>query len=370
VQIIAAVADGPYAPFRLAPVDLAVPRPDEVLVEIRGVGLCHTDIAARDGIYGLPYPVVVGHEGSGTVTAVGGEVEHVAPGDSVAISFSSCGACVPCGRGRPAYCAAFTEQNYIGSRPDGSTTLAEEGRVIHGHFFGQSSFATHVLANRSNTVKVSTQLDISLVGPLGCGIQTGAGAVMRSMACEAGSALLVLGAGPVGLAAVMGAAIVGCSQVVVVEPVEARRKTALALGATEAIDPGEGRLVDDIHGCIPEGPNYVFDTTGIVEVITAAVGTVAQNAVLGLVGVPTDFSVNLPINVVAAMQKGLTIRGIVEGDSDPAQFIPELLQYHAQDRFPFDSLITTYPLSDINDAVAAQERGDVTKLVLIPDVAG
>jgi aryl-alcohol dehydrogenase len=370
VQIIAAVADGPHSPFRLAPVELAVPRPDEVLVEIRGTGLCHTDLAARDGIYGLPYPVVVGHEGSGIVTAVGGDVEHLAPGDTVAISFSSCGACVPCGRGRPAYCASFTAQNYIGSRPDGSPTLTENGRTVHAHFFGQSSFATHVLANGNNTVKVATQLDISLVGPLGCGIQTGAGAVMRSMACEVGSALLILGAGPVGLAAVMGAAIVKCAQIVVVEPLAARRETALALGATDAIDPGEGRLADAILGCIPGGPNYVFDTTGIVEVINGAIDTVAQNAVLGLVGVPTDFSVNLPINIVAAMQKGLTVRGIVEGDSDPAQFIPELLQHHAQGQFPFDSLITTYPLSDINNAVAAQERGDVVKLVLIPDISG
>lgn len=218
-----------------------------------------------------------------------------------------------------------------------------------------------------NTVKVDTDLDISLVGPLGCGIQTGAGAVMKSMNCAEGSSLVVLGGGPVGLAAVMGAVIRGCSTIIVVEPVESRRTLASQLGATQVIDPVGENLTQRIMEITPDGVDYIFDTTGRTEVITAAMDCAAQNATVGLVGVPADFSVNLPLNIVGAMQKGLTVRGIVEGDSQPQSFIPELLAYHAAGKFPFDTIISTYPFSKINEAVAAQERGEVTKLVLVPD---
>lgn len=367
MQITAAVAHGPHQDFSIETVELSSPRSDEVLVEIRGVGLCHTDIAARDGIYGLPYPLVLGHEGSGVVVAVGKDVTSVAPGDKVAMSFSSCGTCRPCAAGRPAYCTTFAQENYIGSRPDGTETMLANGSPVHANFFGQSSFATHVLVTERNTVKVDTALDIALVGPLGCGIQTGAGAVMKSMNCVKESSLVVLGGGPVGLAAVMGAVIQGCSTIIVVEPVENRRTTATRLGATHVIDPISENVTHRIMEITADGIDYIFDTTGRTEVITAAIDAAAQNATVGLVGVPADFSVNLPLNIVGAMQKGLTVRGIVEGDSQPQSFIPELLGYHAAGRFPFDSIITTYPFSKINDAVAAQERGEVTKLVLVPD---
>lgn len=367
MEITAAVAHGAHTEFVLETVDLADPRADEVVIEIKGIGLCHTDIAARDGVYGLPYPLILGHEGSGIVVAVGDAVTSLRPGDTVAVSFSSCGHCRPCTTGRPAYCTTFTQENYIGSRPDGSSTVSSDGASVHAHFFGQSSFATHVLANERNTVKVDTDLDIALVGPLGCGIQTGAGAVMNSMACTRGSSLVVLGGGPVGLAAVMGAVIRGCTTIVAVEPVEARRSLALKLGATHVIDPIDIDLNAAITEILPDGVDYVFDTTGRVDVIDAAIAATAQNATVGLVGVPADFSVSLPVNIVGAMQKGLTVRGIVEGDSVPATFIPELLGHHAAGHFPFDTLITTYPFSKINDAVAAQERGEVTKLVLVPD---
>ncbi|WP_067650445.1 NAD(P)-dependent alcohol dehydrogenase [Nocardia harenae] len=367
MQITAAVSDGPHRDFDLRTLDLAEPRAGEIVVEIRGVGVCHTDIAARDGGYGLPYPLVLGHEGSGVVTAVGAAVTTVAPGDPVALSFSSCGRCRPCTQGREAYCVDFAQENYIGSRPDGSATLSAAGATVHGHFFGQSSFASHVLTTERNTVKVETDLDVALVGPLGCGIQTGAGAVLNSMSCTPGSALVVLGGGPVGLAAVMGAVLRGCSAIVVVEPVAARRELALRLGATHVLDPVGADVTARILDILPEGGDYVFDTTGRVPVIEAAIAAAGQNATVGLVGVPADFATNLPLNIVAAMQKGLTVRGIVEGDSRPHEFIPELLRHHAAGRFPFDSLITTYPFSKINDALAAQERGEVTKLVLIPD---
>jgi aryl-alcohol dehydrogenase len=367
VKIRAAVARAAHQDFVLEDLDLAPLRAEDVLVEIRGVGLCHTDIAARDGVYGLHYPIVLGHEGSGVVVAVGTGVTSIVPGDEVALSFSSCGTCRTCTTGRSPYCEHFTEENYIGSRPDGSNALSASGTEVHGHFFGQSSFSTHAVATERNVVKVESELDVSLLGPLGCGIQTGAGAVMRSMACTPGSTLVVLGAGPVGLAAVMGAVLQGCTTIIVVEPLASRRDVALELGATDVVDPADGPIDDQILAVAKGGTDYVFDTSGRVEVIEGAIRAVGPNAVVGLVGVPSDFSVDLPVNIVAAMQRGLTVKGIVEGDSNPKEFIPELLEHHRAGRFPFDRLITTFKLSEINEAVAAQHRGEVTKVVLIPD---
>lgn len=363
-----AVATAPHSHLELREIDLSDPGPSEVLVEVRGVGLCHTDVAARDGIYGLPYPIVLGHEGSGIVLGIGEDVTSVAPGDAVALSFSSCGVCTSCVSGRPAYCKRFTQENYIGTRPDGTTLMSDASGAVHSHFFGQSSFAMHALANERNVVKVDPAV-VDIAGPLGCGLQTGAGAVMRSMSCPPGSSLLVLGAGPVGLAAVMGGVIQGCSEIVVVEPYAARRELALSLGATRALDPLDGVLTDQMRAVLPDGFEFVFDTTGRVDVITAALEVIDTSATLGLVGVPSDFSVDLPLNIVATMQRGLTVKGIVEGDSDPQTFIPELLEHHRAGRFPFDRMITTFPFARINEAIDAQHRGEVVKVVLVPDLA-
>lgn len=367
MKITAALAKTPGTGFSIEEIELAPPRPEEIIVEIRGVGLCHTDVAARDGFYGLPYPSVLGHEGSGIVTETGSEVKSVKPGDSVLISFSSCGSCRTCKSGRTPYCENFTEQNYIGSRPDGTNSLSLNGQPVHGHFFGQSSFASHAVATERNVVKVESELDVSLLGPLGCGIQTGAGAIMRSMNCVAGSTLVVLGAGPVGLAAVMGGVLQGCSKILVVELLASRRDLAIDLGATHVLDPSEGPIPEQILAAARGGADYIFDTTGRPDVIASAIEAAAVNAVVGLVGVPRDLSVALPINIVATMQRGLTIKGIVEGDSNPHDFLPELLEHHRQGRFPFERLITTYPLAEINEAVAAQHRGDAAKVVLLPN---
>lgn len=207
-SITAALARESGGPFDVEKVELADVGPREVLVEIRGVGLCHTDIAARDGFFGLPYPMVLGHEGSGVVVEVGPDVRSVEPGDWVALSFASCGECKQCTDNRPAYCREFGARNYGGGvRADGSTAITQDGEAVVGDFFGQSSFATHALASERNVVKVDRDVPLELVGPLGCGIQTGAGAVLNSMNCAAGESILVLGTGPVGLAAVMAARI-------------------------------------------------------------------------------------------------------------------------------------------------------------------
>lgn len=369
MQIVAAVTRAPNAPFTLEQIELDAPRADEILIRIVGAGICHTDLVAQAGSFPMAMPAVFGHEGAGIVEAVGTEVRKVQPGDRVAITFLSCGRCPTCERHEPAYCHARRTLNYRGARADGSATLCDGNGAISGSFFGQSSFATHAIALERNVVKVPQEMPLHIAGVLGCGVQTGAGAVMRSMACRPGSTLLVLGGGAVGLSAVMGAVIQGCQTIIVVEPNALRRDLALTLGATHTIDPaGAPDLGLAVRSISPHGADYVLDTSGVPAVVGAVPACLAPRGTFGFVGVPPAAAreLGLPGTLLTAMGNGYTYRGIIEGDSDPDQFIPELMELHLQGRFPFDKLIKTYPLAEINRAIAEQQQGLCTKPVLLP----
>jgi aryl-alcohol dehydrogenase len=366
MQISAAVVQEVGAPFTLTEVDLQDPAPDEVVVQIAGVGLCHTDIAVKEGHMPFPLPGVLGHEGSGTVVSVGADVTTVAAGDQVAISFNSCGACRHCAKGEPAYCHNFLEYNFGGVRSDGSSGLASAGTKLGANFFGQSSLATHALAHERNVVKLPPGAPVELVGPLGCGIQTGAGAVMNSLDVQPGSTVVVTGAGGVGLSAVLAAVVREAAAIIVVDLHESRRVLATELGATHAVDPQAGPLAEQIREIAPAGADYAIDTTAVTPVVEQVLASLGMRGMLGLVGVPADLQAVLTVGLFQPPLLGLTIRGIVEGDADPQTFIPYLLDLHSQGKFPFDKLITTMPLAQINEAVAAQHRGEVLKVVLTP----
>jgi aryl-alcohol dehydrogenase len=366
MQISAAVVKEVGAPFTITDIDLQDPAPDEVVVQIAGAGICHTDIAVQHGHLPFPLPGVLGHEGSGTVVEIGAEVTTVAVGDQVAISFNSCEGCRQCAKGQPAYCHNFLEYNFGGVRSDGSSGLASAGTKLGSNFFGQSSLATHALAHERNVVKLPAGAPLELVGPLGCGIQTGAGAVMNSLDVQPGSTLVITGAGAVGLSAVMAAVVREAASIIVVDLQPARQALAIELGATHAIDPKAGPLAEQIREIAPDGADYAIDTTAVAPVVEQLLASLGMRGVLGMIGVPADPRAVFSVGLFQPPLTGLTIRGIIEGDADPQVFIPYLLSLHSQGKFPFDKLITTMPLAQINEAVEAQNRGEVLKAVLTP----
>jgi aryl-alcohol dehydrogenase len=364
MQVTAAVAHGPGKDFTLESVELDAPRPDEILVRVAAVGVCHTDLVAREG--GMPFsmPAVLGHEGAGVVEQVGSAVTKVAVGDRVALTFRSCGQCDRCKSGDPAYCYSMPALNYIGMRPDGSKALKQGEDAVSSNFFGQSSFATYCLAYETNVLKLPADIPFELAAPLGCGIQTGAGGVMLALACPKGSSLLITGGGAVGLSAVMGAAIQGCGAIIVVEPHAARRALATELGATHVIDPAASPdLAATIRAILPQGVDYAFDTTGRPDTLSAIMGALAPKGVLGIVGIPPPGTA-LPGDLGAVLTFGQTVRGIIEGDSDPDVYIPELVEHWRAGRLPLEKLVKTYPFDQINAAIAAQHHGDCVKVVL------
>ncbi|MEU5211802.1 NAD(P)-dependent alcohol dehydrogenase [Streptomyces sp. NPDC020742] len=358
MRIRAACVESVGGPFIVRDLDLEGPGPGEVLVRTAAAGICHTDLSTRQVWPRLP--MVFGHEGAGTVEAVGAGVTGLAPGDRVCMSYRSCGACEQCTAGHTAYCSTgINALNASGARPDGSTALSRDGAPVFGHFFSQSSFATHALAHQRNCVRIPADFSPVLAAPLGCGVQTGAGTVLQVLRPEPGASLAVFGAGSVGLSAVMAAVAVGC-EVVAVDPVPARREAALDLGAV-AIDPAAaGDVSAAVRHATDGGPHHALDTTGQSAVISQAIAALRQRGALALVGIGKTAE----FDVMTVMTKGLRLRGVIEGDADPALFIPRLIELHRQGKLPVERIVTEFPFAEIETAARAAAAGEVIKPVL------
>lgn len=360
----AAVVRQSGGPFQIEDVVLDEPRPDEVLVRVVATGMCHTDMVVRDQLYPVPLPAVLGHEGASVVERVGANVRKVVPSDHVVLSFASCGTCDSCQRGRPTYCRQFFPLNFGGGRLDGSTATQHDHEIVHDHFFGQSSFGTYALANERSVVKVREDVPLELLGPLGCGIQTGAGAVMNALRIEAGRSFATWGSGAVGLSAVMAARAVGATTIIAVDTKPNRLQLALELGATHTVNAAEEDSVEAVQRITNGlGVDYSLESTGVPAVLRQAIDALDIGGVCGVVGAPA-LGTEATFDWNGLMVPGKTVRGIVEGDSVPDIFIPQLIDLYAQGRFPFDKLVKFYPLEEINQAAADSERGDTLKPVV------
>ncbi|OBB96808.1 NAD(P)-dependent alcohol dehydrogenase [Mycolicibacterium peregrinum] len=348
---------------QLTDVQIRPPRGDEVLVRIDAVGICHTDVSVAARFRKLP--MVFGHEGAGTVIEVG---PNAVPGvgDQVVLTFASCGACSNCQADTPAYCERSTDLNMRGTRGE-SSALHADGVPIGGGFFGQSSFCTYAIAGSRNAVVLPEPIDPALAAPLGCSVQTGVGAVLNVLAPQPTDALVVFGAGAVGLSAVMGARIAGCRAVVAVDPIAERRSLATELGATATIDPTAG---GDVAAAVLEltgGAAAAVDTTARPDVLMTAITVLRERGTLALLGLGA-LTAELP--VAAIMGKGLSVRGVVEGDSEPQTFIPRLVDLYRRGELPLDKFVSRYPFDDFGRAWAAAKSADVVKPVLITQAVG
>lgn len=342
-------ADGPFA---IEEIELDGPGPEQVLVRIAGVGVCHTDFLPRTPM--AKPPIVTGHEGAGVVEALGDNVRGIMVGDHVVLSFDSCGECRNCLDAQPAYCAEFWPRNMSGFRPGQPTNVSDTaGKPIKGNWFGQSSFAELAVVSARNVIKVDPALPLELLGPLSCGVLTGAGSVFESLGVEPGSSIVVSGTGTVGLSAVMAARVAGAATIIAVDRNPDRAKIAEKLGATATFTD----FTD-----VPKGLDYALDTTGVPAVMSSALDALRLRGVLGCVGVTLK-----PLEIRPdQLAYGRTIKGILEGDAVPKLLIPKLIALWQQGRFPFDDLIELFPLDDINDAEQAMKSGAVVKPVLIP----
>lgn len=361
-----AVVNAPGAVFELEEVEVDGPRAGEVLVRVVASGLCHTDLSLRDQLPTEMFPRVFGHEGAGVVEEVGPGVTHVCAGDPVVLSVASCRTCDRCATGQAGYCEQTMELNYLGFRTDGSTSYSRGSVPVFGHFFGQSAFARHAVVHAGSVVPVGPEVDLVRAAPYGCGFQTGAGAVLNVARPGPGDSVAVYGVGAVGLAAVAAARASGVRTVVAVDLQASRRQAAERLGAL-CVDPGAlvgTTVVDHVRELTGGGASYAVDTTAVPAVVhdaAQALGSRGTLVVLGLDLAKPEFS----LDAVDLLQAGKTVRGSIEGDSDPHEMVPRLLAMTAAGELPLDDLITTYPFHEVNAAVEDVLAGRVVKPVLV-----
>lgn len=364
MKITAAVVPARSAAFEIETLDLAPPRADEVLVRIVASGLCHTDLHARDGYFpNLPYPVVCGHEGAGIIEQVGDAVAELAPGDPVVISFPWCGECGPCRAERLSYCERARPLKSSGRRADGSLPMSRRGEPIYSCFFQQSSFASFAVTPARDAVRIRRDAPLEMLGPLGCGWQTGAGAVLNVMQPAAGQSIAVYGVGGVGLAGLMAARIAGVDPIIAVDRLPSRLALARELGATHTLESRGAETLAEIRKITGGGTDFALETSAIPAVFRLAVDGLRSLGTCVLAGsarAGTEVSFEMPW-----LQGGRTVRGVIQGDSRPRDFIPRLVDLFMAGGMPLDRLVTRYDFGDINRAAADASSGAAIKPVLL-----
>lgn len=359
MDIQAAVTHTQGDEFKLESAQLAEPAFDEIRIQVVATGVCHTDVVARDlGI--APYPIVLGHEGSGIVDAVGSGVTDLQVGDHVVLSFAHCGNCGHCLTGHPTVCNTFNDLNFGGAMDDGSHRITQ-GETAINTFFGQSSFATYAIAKSRNAVKVDSEVDLALLGPLGCGIQTGAGTVLNRLKPEFGSSIVIYGAGAVGLSAVMAAKILGCEYIIAVDVHDNRLTLAKELGATHTLNGQQVDVVKEVQKITGGGSHYAVETTGVPPVVKQSLNALRPLGTVAIVGVTPEVNLDIHNDLMA---EGKSMIGVIEGDSIPRVFIPQLVAYYKAGKFPFDKLVKFYSFEQINQAFADSASGETIKPIL------
>lgn len=365
MKIQAAVATAPQTDLEIRELELDEPRADEVTVRLVASGVCHTDAIVRDQWYPVPLPAVLGHEGSGIVEAVGADVTDLAVGDKVVLAPASCGVCEHCIAGHPQYCVDFYGLNFGGSRTDGTKMFTADGEQVSSNFFGQSSFASVTNVRARNAVKVADDAPLELLGPLGCGIMTGSGAVLNVLQPGPGESIAVFGTGAVGLAGMLAAVAAGATTIIMVDIVQSRLDFAKELGATHVVNSKEQDAVEAIREITGgRGVQYALDTTGVPPVFAQMTKSLALRGHGVLVGA-AKLGTEAPFDIGTLLTSGISISMVVEGDAVPREFIPKLISLHERGLFPFDRLVKRYAFDDINQAFADSESGATIKPVLV-----
>ena len=363
MKITAAVVSERSGPFVIDTVELCEARPDELIVRVVASGICQTDLHGRDGYYATPYPCVYGHEGAGVVHAVGNEVRSLAPGDHVVMSFPWCGCCVNCEHNMHSYCVHAFSLKMKGTRADGSTLMSKNGRPIYSAFFQQSSFGTYALTQERYAVKVREDAPLELLGPLACSGQTGAGAVFNVMKPKSGDGFAAFGVGAVGLSALIAAKIAGCDPIIAVDVNDDRLVLARVLGATHVINHATcSDLVAKIRSIVGIGVRYSIDTSALPGVLGEAIEVLMPAGTCVLLGsarTGTKASFEMPF-----LQEGRVVRGVIQGDSSPQEFIPRLVDLIMEKKFPIERMIKFYDFADINVAAEESSAGLAIKPVL------
>lgn len=359
-------ADAPYArtrPIQVVEIDLHPPGPGELLVRIHAAGVCHSDLSVVNGTRIRPVPMALGHESAGEV--VESRAADVAVGDHVILTFMPrCGECSACRSGRPALCLAAGSANGAGELLRGGSRISRDGQGIN-HHLGVSGFAYFAVVDRSSAVVIPNDIPLDLAPLFGCAVLTGAGAIFNAARVRPGDSVAVWGLGGVGMSGVMAASAASAAVIIAIDPDAGKRKLALELGATAALEPGES-----VRELVPDGVDVALEAVGSAAVLSAAFDVTARGGMTVSVGLPhPDATMSIsPLRLVAELR---TLTGSYLGSADPEVDIPILIDLWREGRLPVERLRSAdVLLEDINEAMDELDSGRaIRQIVRLDDSA-
>ena len=363
MKVFASVTHKP-GQLSLEEVELSAPKASEVLVKTIACGVCHTDAAALHLFIPVTLPIILGHEGVGIVEEVGCEVTTLKKGDRVILSFPSCGKCDYCHDDHPYACDNMNTLFFDGTYNDGTKRFSQNGTEVSS-FFGQGSFADHVIIDARNAVKADIDNDDDLANlcSLGCGVQTGAGAVLNKIKPKKGTSMAVFGCGGVGMSAIMAAAIAGCSTIIAVDVVPSRLELAKKLGATHVINSSETDPVAEIKKITGGGAHNSVESSGIAKVTLQSLACLRREGMAVLLSVTGPEEISIPLEALL-LNTSATLTGLSEGASNPQTFIPELVGYYKEGKLPVEKLVKFNDFKEIEIAFKDSHDGTTIKPIL------
>jgi len=360
----AGIFRGVGQPFEIVDLELDEPGPREVVVRMAAVGICGTDLHSVRGEWERPTPIVLGHEGSGVVERVGADVERVAPGDEVVLSWApSCGVCADCRLGRPARCVPLQRAIGNGTLVDGTTGMSLDGETVY-RGTATGALSELVVVDERVALPIGGGIPLEHAALLGCAALTGVGAVLFAGRVEPGASVLVVGAGGVGQFVIQGARIAGADSIVVIDPLPERRAQALTSGATHVAAPD--RIVEALRDAGVQGADYAFDVVGDPATTTLALRHTRSGGTAVIVGLPAAGK-RLDIDPAEMTRREKHLTGTMYGSEDPAVAMPVLLAHVRAGRLDLASLVgRSFPLGELNQAFTASAAGEPGRMLVDP----
>jgi alcohol dehydrogenase len=358
----------PYAeskPLVVEELDLDGPGPGEVLVEVAGAGLCHSDLSVIDGARPRVMPMVMGHEASGIVREVGPGVRDLAAGDHVVFSFvPACGHCLPCATGRPALCETGARTNLAGTLLAGTRHFHNQDGAALNHHLGVSAFSQYTVAARESLVKIDPGVPLDIAALFGCAVLTGAGAVFNTARVEPGSGVAVFGLGGVGLSAVMAARAAGAYPILAVDLLDGKLALAREVGASHTVNAREADPVEAVKEITAGGAHYAFESVGSERVLAQAYGATRRGGTTVTLGLPHPSKI-FAVSAVTLVAEERTVKGSYMGSAVPARDIPRFIALYQAGLLPVDRLLTrTIALDEVNAGFDALARGDAVRQII------
>jgi alcohol dehydrogenase len=351
---------GPWAttrPLTVGELELAPPGPGEVLVEIRAAGVCHSDLSVVNGNRARPVPMLLGHEASGRVTALGSGVEDLAVGQQVVMTFlPRCGECAGCATGGRMPCGPGSASNASGELLGGGRRLTRDGAPVH-HHLGVSAFATHAVVDARSVVAVGDDVPADVAAVLGCAVLTGGGALVNAAPPEPGQSVMVVGLGGVGMAALLTAVALGAGDVVAVDGVAAKRERARELGATSVLDPAE--VLSSGIRC-----DVVIEAAGNARAFETALAATAPGGRTVTVGLPPPDAL-ASVSPLLLVAEARTVIGSYLGSAVPSRDIPVFAEWWREGRLPVEALVSSrIDLDGVNAAMDELAAGTALRQII------